>query len=196
MNLSESEFPPGATYQVGDALVTMVSGYGEPPEDWGRLNTSERRNAGSVVIRLYYEGKSILFTGDTVGRHIGDSLNTCIAAERFMLDRSAVIPIDSDVIIAPHHGADNGSSLPFIREVSPEYVVFPAGSRHEHPRKAAVERYKAAGVRVAEMFRTDLGDNEGGKEWGEGSTSSGDKAGDDDVDILIRSGGELVVEYR
>ena len=47
------------------------------------------------------------------------------------------------------------------------------------------------------MFRTDLGDDEGVKEWNHGRIPGHkDKARDDDVDILIRESGEVVVEYR
>ena len=55
------------------------------------------------------------------------------------------------------------------------------------------------------MLRTDFGDNEGegnrpnvdtDDEWDHGSGTEADKAGDDDIDILIRPDGEVVVEYR
>lgn len=47
------------------------------------------------------------------------------------------------------------------------------------------------------MFRTDLGDDEGEKEWKHGRIAGHkDKAGDDDVDILIRPDGEVLVSYR
>ena len=42
------------------------------------------RNAGSIVIRLHYKGKSILFAGNAVGRHIGDPDTTLISTEKFM----------------------------------------------------------------------------------------------------------------
>ena len=58
---------------------------------------------------------------------------------------------------------------------------------------------------LANIFRTDLGDDESD---GDGPTvhrqegdhgqvaNQTDPAGDDDVDILIRPSGEVVVEYR
>ena len=47
------------------------------------------------------------------------------------------------------------------------------------------------------MFRTDLGDDEGGTEWNHGRVAGQtEPVGDDDVDILIRPSGEVVVEYR
>jgi hypothetical protein len=103
----------------------------------------------------------------------------------------------SDVIIAPHHGADNASSTKFIEAVSPDFVIFSAGHRHHHPRASAVKRYINNGVNQNNIFRTDLGDDEGGEEWDFGRISGHkDPAGDDDVDILIRPNGEIVVDYR
>jgi competence protein ComEC len=197
INMKYFEFPPGGTYRFGETFVTMVFGLHKPPPSWGLTSNSEKRNAGSIVIRLVYKGKSILFCGDTVGRHIDGPADQHIAAEKAMVDNSAVIPIDSDVIIAPHHGADNGSSTRFIEAVSPEYVVFSAGHKYDHPRKAAAKRYTDAGVSKTKMFRTDRGDDEGTKEWKHESVNGHrDRSGDDDVDILIKANGDIEVKYR
>ncbi|MGD9369085.1 MAG: hypothetical protein PVH87_25490 [Desulfobacteraceae bacterium] len=200
INLKYYEFPPGATYRFGDVFVTFVCGFYAPPSDWNinpQTHMSEFRNAGSIAIRLQYKGKSILFTGDAVGRHIGDPDNALMATEKFMIANSAVIPIDSDVLIAPHHGADNGVSAAFIAAVSPQYVIFSAGHKYEHPRAAAANRYLVRGLSTDYMFRTDLGDDEGQDEWAFGRIQGHtDKAGDQDIDILIRPDGNVVVAYR
>ncbi len=197
INLSFYEFPPGATYFFDDTYVTMVAGFHEPPDEWNLSGKSEKRNSVSIVIRLQYKGKSILFTGDTVGRHIDDPVDAHIAAEKFMVDNSDFITIDSDVLIAPHHGADNASSTKFIKAVSPDFVIFSAGHKFKHPRASTVERYIDNGVVLDNIFRTDLEDDEGGTEWDLGrKPGHKDKAGDDDVDILIRPDGKIVVEYR
>jgi len=137
INLSKWEFPSGATYRIGDAFIAMVCGFGEPPKSFKTKGKGEFRNAGSIIMRLVYGGKSILFCGDAVGRHLDSPANTCIATEKFMVDRSEVIKIDSDVIVAPHHGANNGSSEKFIEKVSPEFVIFGADHDHQHPTAAA-----------------------------------------------------------
>lgn len=197
MNLSYYEFLPGATYFFDETYVTMVAGFHEPPDEWNLNDESEKRNSVSIVIRLQYKGKSILFTGDTVGRHIDDPEDALIAAEKFMVDNSDFITIDSDVLIAPNHGADNASSTDFIKAVSPDFVIFSAGHKFKYPRASAVGRYLYNGVVLDNIFRTDLGDDEGGAEWDFGRIPGHkDKAGDDDVDILIRPDGEIVVEYR
>jgi competence protein ComEC len=176
----------------------MVAGWHKPPPDWSLSETSgEYKNAGSIVVRLQYKDKSILFTGDTVGRHIGGPEDTCIAAEKFMLEGASVIKLDSDVLIAPHHGADNASSPCFIQAVTPEYVVFSAGHKFKHPTSKAAGRYLPSGVKKENMFRIDRGDDEGVEEWDYGRVPGNvDPAGDDDVDILIRPDGSIVVEYR
>ena len=177
--------------------MTMVLGYHKVPPNWNLTSSSEIRNAGSIVVRLQYRGKSILFCGDTVGRHIGDDVDALIAAEREMVENAAVIPIDSDVIIAPHHGADNGSSSAFIEAVSPEYVIFSAGHKHRHPRTETAQRYRRFGVTLSKMLRTDRGDDEGSNEWGAGRVEGhNDPRGDDDIDILIGPDGSIKVEYK
>ncbi len=171
----------------------------QSPAGWG-LSGAKERNGGSIVIRLLYKGKSVLFCGDAVGRYEDHANNECIATEKFMVENAGVITIDSDVIIAPHHGADNASSTKFIQAVTPEYVIFPAGHRYQHPTTAAAQRYLNNGVLLGNIFRTDLGDDErdhGSCEWAHGRVNGHkDEAGDDDVDILIRSNGTVRVEYR
>jgi competence protein ComEC len=196
MNLKFLDFPVGATYRYGDAFMMMVSGFHKPPDSWEKLEQSEYRNAGSICFRLQYKGRSVLFCGDAVGRHIGDPDDVCIASEKFMVEMSEILPLKSDVIIAPHHGADNASSTKFIKAVQPTYVVFSAGHDYEHPRASTANRYIAAGVKVDNMFRTDRGDNEGGAEWEIGRGDKADRPGDDDVDILLRADGTVQVRYR
>ena len=196
------EYPMGATYRFGDVFVTMICGFHTPPTDWGNLSQSESLNAGSIVVRLIYANRSILFSGDAVGRHEGDPINACIATEKFMVENAHIIPIDSDVLIAPHHGADNANSTAFIQAVSPQYVIFSAGHRYEHPRSATAERYLAFGVLQQNIFRTDRGDDEStpgqpDQEWSNGRINGHhDPAGDDDIDIVISSNGTVTVQYR
>ena len=198
IDLSLFEYPHGATYRLGEAFVTFIAGWSEPLPDWRLpLSSSEGRNSISVVVRVLFREKSVLFTGDTVGRHGGDPDEVCDAAEAFMVANSPGIPIDSDVLIAPHHGADNGSSACFIEAVNPEYVIFPAGHKYAHPRDVTARRYIARGVPVGNMYRTDRGDDEGSEEWPEGRRPGHkDPKGDDDVEIVVDRAAQLRVAYR
>lgn len=197
IDLDRADLSPGTAYRFGDTLVTVVSGFSRPPESWGHLGESEKRNAGSIVLRLLFGGRSVLFTGDAVGREEGADDDAPIATEKFMIENAPAVPIDSDVLVAPHHGSDDASSSAFIRAVSPEWVIFPAGHKHGHPMDVVAKRYLAAGVDESRMFRTDRHDNEGGEEWAS-SCMEGyeDPTGDDDVDIVISASGVLKVAYR
>ena len=200
-SLASRRLDPGTEIRLGEATITLLAGFNRPPKAWGlegNGNRSKHRNAGSVVLRLEYEGRSILFTGDAVGLLDDDDDGTdCIATERFLLDTFEEEELRADVVIAPHHGADNASCLRFLEAVRPEYVVFSAGHDHEHPRARAAERYLAVGVSPDGMLRTDLGDGEGDDEWAEGAGPLGveDPVGDDDVEILLTAQ-DVTVRYR
>ena len=195
MNLQTVNLTTGEQIVLGDAVVTLVAGWGE--WDGNGLSTSEERNVISIVVRLEYAGHSILYGGDTVGRRIGDPDNACKDAELFMVDNVQDVPLDSDVMIAPHHGADNGSSQCFIEAVDPDFVIFSAGHQHRHPRAATAERYQNHGIQLSNIYRTDLGDDEGGSEWSRGRVADCvDSRGDDDVEIILPSSGSVQVAYR
>lgn len=103
------------------------------------------------------------------------------------------------MIIVAHHGANNGSSRDFIDEVTPRFVIFPAGHSHGHPRAKTAERYKDT-PSVKYMFRTDHGGKAEKKKkkewkWSKKGTKN-DKAGDDHVDISISPTGRLLVYYE
>ena len=203
-DLGYLDFEPGTGFQFGETTITFLSGHYWPThyssifrENGTCRDLSKCRNAGSIVLRLEYAGRSILFTGDAVGRLDDTPANTApIATEAEILGRSGTIPVDSDVLIAAHHGADNANSANFITAVSPEWVIFPAGAAHEHPKQTTADRVLAAGVALDHILRTDLGSNGGGDEWDHGNTTDGDVVGDDDVDIIIRANGTLEVGYR
>lgn len=189
LNLRFSPIGLGYTFRFGEATVQFVSGFHMPPADWN-VSGSDFRNAGSIVVRLEYDGKSILFTGDEWGKEFG--LNSPMeGAEQFMVNNKVDRPIDSDVLIAAHHGADNASSTDFLKEVSPTFVIFPAGGSHEHPRQNTVTRMIRPGVGIAEdkLFRTDQCDSPGPNEWvGAWVPGADDSARDDDIDIVLTKG--------
>lgn len=200
VNLQHCELPPGATYRFSDAFVTILAGQPEPPDAWGLTDDGERKNAVSIVARIYYHGRSVLLAGDAVGRHSGQPADADpIATERTLLDYAPVLPLRSDVLVAPHHGADNASSTAFIEAVAPTWVVFSSGSHRgfQHPRAVTAERYLAAGVAPGNVLRTDLGDDDGALEWDHGRIpDSRDPHGDDDVDVWLTEDGNVFVLYH
>ena len=203
-DLRDNQMEPGMGFQLGDATVTFLAGDDCPnhyddvlPGSGDCTERSKARNAGSIVLRLEYAGKSILFTGDAVGRDEDDPdlHSKPIATEAELLSRQSRFPIDSDVIIAPHHGADNASSTKFIRAVDPEWVIFPAGTIHRHPRQNTACRYLLQGVPLEQILRTDRGDSVRAGEWDHEATNEGDTVGDDDIDIIIGADGTVRAEY-
>jgi beta-lactamase superfamily II metal-dependent hydrolase len=79
-NLQSVELVPGRTIPIGPATVTLVAG-------WARWTDpgptpAERANAISIVVRLDYKGRSVLFTGDTVGKRLTDDDQACKDAEK------------------------------------------------------------------------------------------------------------------
>lgn len=206
INLQTTELEPGTELKLGDATVTFIAGWGEWTKTTGPTK-SELRNAVSIVARLEYDGKSILFTGDTVGRRKNDPETGCKDAEKFMVDNANNVPIKSTVMIAPHHGGNNGSSTCFIKKVAPEYVIFSAGHKHHHPTNGVAKRYLANGVLKENIFRTDRGDDEPLKDPNKGRTNLDewdherkiackDKAGDDAIDIKLPKNGSVLIKYN
>ena len=161
---------------------------------------SERRNAISVLLRLDYRGRSVLFTGDTVGRRLTDPDDACKDAEKLMVDSHTAdtVSLKADVLIASHHGANNGSSDCVLEAIAPQFVVFSSGHDHQHPTLAAATRILNRGVPVNRIYRTDFGDDEqpGVFEWKVNSIPGcSDSAGDDDVEIALRDGGTVDLDY-
>lgn len=194
-NLQTVDLEVGKSIPLGDATVTLVAGWPEWTDSGP--TAAEKRNAISLVVRLDYQGRSVLFTGDTVGRRKSDPDTACKDAEKVMVDRQAQVPIASDVLIAPHHGGDNASATCFIQAIDPTFVIFPAGHSYDHPSSAAAQRYIDHGIPLANIFRTDRGDDEGGFEWGHGRISGcSDGRGDDGVGIVLTTGGTVQVDYR
>lgn len=95
-------------------------------------------NDASCVVRIRTAAGAVLLTGDIEA-----------AAERRLLqERSQRLP--AEVLVAPHHGSKSSSSAPFVAQVRPRYVLFPAGYRNRwgFPHPAVAERYRAAGARL------------------------------------------------
>lgn len=128
---------PLACARVDPQIRVLSGGYGTNP-GWG---SGEFRNPNnhSLVIRVDYGAASFLFTGDLELAGIGTLL------ARY----SGTTALDVDVYVAGHHGADNGTTLPFANAMSPEIAVISMGPpirigggsawRHGHPRRSTVE---------------------------------------------------------
>lgn len=93
-------------------------------------------NNASCVLKISVGNHSVLLTGDIES-----------AAEKQLLMLQANV-LPSSVLVAPHHGSRTSSTLKFINQVDPEYVIFPAGylNRFRFPSAKILERYTKQGA--------------------------------------------------
>lgn len=108
------------------------------------LSTAEKLNAVSPVGILEFNGRRIVFTGDS------NSLNEPLVAPRF----GTFGYIDCDVLKVAHHGSASSSTDDFLAAVNCEYAVIScgAGNSYHHPTNSALKRLRAHGMTV---YRTD-----------------------------------------
>lgn len=199
-NQAEStRLSPGAQFAVGEAKFTVLSGFGKPLAPWWSQFEEPRGdeiNSISIVLRLDYRGRSVLFTGDAVGKHSNSPEPR--STERYLLDNQDKPnrSLKSDVIIASHHGGNDASSQKFVEAVQPTHVIFSSGSKWKHPTWRTVSRFLALDS-VDYVFRTDFGDKKKTGEWFWGSDphSNRDRPGDDHVDILLTPQGRVFTFY-
>ncbi len=94
-------------------------------------------NNRSCILRVTNGYTSLLLSGDVE-----------VAAERALLSQQGQA-LQSDILLAPHHGSNTSSSPEFIDRVRPDTVIYSVGyrNRFKHPREKVVRRYRARGVR-------------------------------------------------
>ncbi|WAW09973.1 DNA internalization-related competence protein ComEC/Rec2 [Oxalobacter vibrioformis] len=106
------------------------------PED------KNKSNALSCVLKITAGSQSMLLPGDIGTRE-----------ESGLLSR---VPekLKSDILLAPHHGSNTSSSLPFLATVKPSIAIFQMGyrNRYGHPDDTVSARYDVLGIR---RMRTD-----------------------------------------
>ena len=120
-----------SAYDLGSATVTVLG-----------LNAGSGNNA-SIVLSVTYQDKVFLFTGD---------------AER---EAEQAVLADYPELLAAyglkvgHHGSDDATTYPFLREILPEIAVISCGkgNPYGHPQDNLLSRLRDAEVAV---YRTDL----------------------------------------
>lgn len=135
------EFGKAAGKRFVNGVETQVL-HPEPTAPEISCSKCSGANNCSIVLRVSYRDKSILFPGD---------IEKC--AESLLIS-TAGQQISSDILIAPHHGSKSSSSTAFLKAVSPETVIVPVRkSRMGLPSPAVLRSYKKRGFRI---FRTDI----------------------------------------
>jgi competence protein ComEC len=94
-------------------------------------------NNGSCVVRIDSGRQSLLLTGDIEK-----------AAEVALL--KSRVKLQSNVLIAPHHGSRTSSTHDFIAAVAPELLLVPAGldNRYGFPKSDVMARYQRLGIPI------------------------------------------------
>lgn len=122
----------GETFSLGSATVQIL----------GPQRSYDDPNDMSVVLKVTYGETSFLFAGDAER-----------TAEADILD--AGYDLSATVLKVGHHGSDNSTSYPFLREIMPEYAVIQVGkdNSYGHPTEDTLSRLRDADVKV---YRNDL----------------------------------------
>jgi len=123
----------GDTYALGGAVITIIAPAGQ---DYKELNNH------SIVLRVTFEGRSLMFTGDAEGVSENEML-----ASRFDLS--------AEVLKLAHHGSRSSTTQAFLDAVRPRYAVIfcGAGNNYGHPHDETLEKLSALAVT---LYRTDI----------------------------------------
>lgn len=108
------------------------------------LTTNNNNN--SCVLRISDGNFSLLLTGDIEKKH-----------EQILIKQLGK-KLQSDILIAPHHGSRHSSSVAFIEVVKPQWVVFSAGFMNHwgFPADEVVKRYQNQAVNIVNSGQSGL----------------------------------------
>lgn len=121
----------GDKYTLGSASVEILG-----------VNSTDDANNCSIVLMVTYGETKFLFTGDAERE-----------AEQIILDSGA--DLAATVLKVGHHGSEDSTTYPFLREIMPQYAVISVGedNSYGHPTENTLSRLRDADVKV---YRTDM----------------------------------------
>ena len=121
----------GDKYSLGSAIIEILG-----------VNSTSDANSCSIVLMITYGETKFLFTGDAKRE-----------AEQVILDSGAAL--SANVLKVGHHGSENSTTYPFLREIMPQYAVISVGedNSYGHPEDNTLSRLRDADVTV---YRTDM----------------------------------------
>ena len=104
----------------------------------GTTNENNNLNNNSLVIKLTYEGKSLLFPGDLE-----------ISGEKQIVAKAGSV-LKSNILLVPHHGSRTSCSKIFLKTVKPEIGIISSGKNNyfRFPHEDTVRRLEEAGCRI------------------------------------------------
>jgi competence protein ComEC len=115
----------GQTLQAGAATVRVLS-------PCPHYDSGYDANDNSLVLRIDYRRRSVLFTGDAEEH-----------AERRLVERGA--PLSAEILKVGHHGSRTSSTSAFLRAVAPRLAVISAGAHNPfgHPHREVQQRLRS-----------------------------------------------------
>lgn len=123
------------------------------------VNSDPGSNASSLMLRLEYETKTLVFPGDATGKSQDRAIANASSKPGFL---------NTDILEMSHHGAaTNGSNnADWAAATRPIYLLASAGESYGHPRCTAVNTYRdAANQRLASVTSHPLWCGEGNSAW-------------------------------
>ena len=133
MDLSRTEVlgvEEGYSQKLGSAMLRIL----HPDDGFEQQDLNNR----SLVLRLDWLGKRILYTGDIEEE-----------AEAYLL-QNHTDELQADFLKVPHHGSISSSSVDFVKAVGAKeaWISCSGSSRFRFPHPEVLERYTAEGTRV------------------------------------------------
>lgn len=98
---------------------------------------NQKLNNRSLVLKLTYMGKSILFTGDIEE-----------PAERYILSNLKAENLRSDVLLVPHHGSITSSTEAFLNAINPDIAIISSSHKRGFPNPLVMKRLKRRDIRI------------------------------------------------
>ena len=103
-------------------------------------------NNNSLVFKLVYESKSVLFTGDI------ESLAEEAILKKYSYNTDI---LRADILKVAHHGSKTSSKVEFLNAVNPQYALIGVGKNNKfgHPSEITIENLK---YKNCAIYRTDM----------------------------------------
>lgn len=174
----------------GNLQLTVLHADSGSAQNMGTNST--RENNASTVVKLTFGAFTFLLMGDAEGKEREEPADTARFVEELLLKRAAASPdlLRATVLKVGHHGSETGSTLPFIRAVSPDVIVIMSGRRPFSgrflPDDSVIQRYKRERPGIT-VVRTDY------RDASERRDTTDDEDGDD---VYLYTDGDSLRVYQ
>jgi competence protein ComEC len=123
--------------EISGVKVELLHPYSEESKEQ-LLENATGMNNKSLVLKLSYGGKSLLFPGDLER-----------AGEEVLISRAGPL-LRSDILLVPHHGSRYSCSKAFLQMVRPQTCIISSGygNYFGFPHPETLKRLRSAGSRV------------------------------------------------